>query len=106
MKQRHDGQDEADKVKKRRVKYATYQRWQFDLDHEHQTVSWHNCITENESTRKVGAKVKCRVCTEFVNKNRYRKKFIQKWIVGADSVRINSVCHHAQMINMLMQCHI
>ena len=39
--------------------------------------------------RKVVAKLKCRVCTEFVNKIQYRKNFSQKWIVGADSVSIS-----------------
>ena len=87
------------------MEYATFQRWRLDLYHEHQTVSWLDCISENESMRNVVAKLKCRVCTEFVNKIWYRKNFSQKWIVGADSELATSVTT-AEMINMLMQCHI
>ena len=46
--------------------------------------------------KKVVARLKCKVCTEFVDKIRGRKNFSDKWIVGADSVRISNVHDHAR----------
>ena len=89
MKQRHDGLHEAEKVNKRCVEYAIFQKWWPDLDRKYQTMSWLGCIFEKEGTRKVVAKLKCQVCSKFVNKIQYRKNFSQKWIVGADSVSIS-----------------
>ena len=40
--------------------------------------------------------LKCKVCSEFVERIRGRKNFSDKWIVGADSVRVSNVCDHAQ----------
>ena len=96
MKRRYDAPDECDGVKKRRVEYATFQKWRLELDREHQTMSWLDCVSEKDSTKKIVAKLKCRVCTEFVDKIRCRKNFSQKWIVGADSVRISNVRDHAR----------
>ena len=38
---------------KRRVDYATFQKWQCDFDHEYQTMSWLNCSIEKECGKKV-----------------------------------------------------
>ncbi len=93
MKRRHDAPDE---VKKRLVDYATFQKWRLDLDREHQTMSWLDCNSEKEGTKTVVMKLKCRVCTEFVDKIRCGKNFSEKWIVGAESVRISNVRDHAR----------
>ncbi len=42
------------------------------------------------------AQLKCKACAEFVERIRGRKNFSDKWIVGADSVRISNVRDHAQ----------
>ncbi len=59
-------------------------------------MSWLDCNAEKEGGKKVVAKLKCKVCTEFVDKIRGRKNFSEKWIVGADSVRISNVRDHAK----------
>ena len=41
-------------------------------------MSWLDCNTEKEGTKKVVTTLKCRVCTEFVSKIRGRKKFSKK----------------------------
>ena len=41
-------------------------------------------------------KLKCKACSEFVDRIRSRKNFSDKWIIGADSVRISNVRDHAQ----------
>ena len=57
MKPRHDDADEADGMKKRLVKYATFQKWRVQLDREHQMMSWLNCISDKEGTKKVVTKL-------------------------------------------------
>ena len=47
-----------------------------------------------ESGKKIVEKLKCKVCTEFVDKIRGRKHFSDKWICGADSVRTSNVRDH------------
>ena len=44
----------------------------------------------------MAAKLKCKVCTEFVDSIRGRKHFSEKWIAGADSLQISNVRDHAQ----------
>ena len=89
-------QDEAGAIKKRRIDYATFQKWQRDLDREYQTMSWLDCSSEKERGKKVVTQLKCKVCSEFVERIRGRKNFSDKWIVGADSVRVSNVRDHAQ----------
>ena len=95
MKRSCETQREAGSSKKRRVEYATFKKWQRDLDREYQTMSWLNCSSETEHRKKVVAQLKCKACTEFVERIRGRKNFCEKWIVGADSVRISNVRDHA-----------
>ena len=40
--------------------------------------------------------MKCKVCSEFEHNIKGRKNFSDKWIVGADSVRISNVRDHAK----------
>ena len=70
---------------KRRVDYATFQKWQRDFDCEYQTMSWLDCSTE-KCGKKVVDKLKCKVCSEFVDRIRSSKNFSDKWIVGANSI--------------------
>ena len=49
----------------------------------------------NREWKKIVEKLKCRVCTKFVDKIRGRKNFSDKWICGADSVRTSNVRDHA-----------
>ena len=96
MRRRRDTQDEAGATKKRRVDYATFQKWQRDLDREYQTMSWLDSSSEKECGKKVVTQLKCKVCSDFVERIRGRKNFSDKWIVGADSLRVSNVRDHAQ----------
>ena len=89
-------QDETGKAKKRRVEYATFQKWQRELDRECQTMSWLLCTSEMDGGKKVVSQLKCKVCIDFADRIRLSKNFSDKWIVGANSVRISNVCDHAQ----------
>ena len=82
--------------KRRRVDYATFLKWQRDLDRELETLSWLDCISEREGTKKIVAKLKCKVCEQFEDKIRGRKNFSDRWIVGAESVRVSNVRDHAR----------
>ena len=81
---------------KRRVDYATFQKWQRDLDREYQTMSWLDCSCDREGGKKPVNKLRCKVCSEFVDRIRGMKNFSDKWIVGADSIRVSNVREHAQ----------
>ena len=94
MKRRHGAEQKG--TKKRRVEYATFQKWQRDLDHDHQTMTWLDCVAGKEGMKKVVAKLKCKVCSEFADNIRGRKNFSEKWIAGADSVRISNVRDHSR----------
>ena len=85
MKWRRETQDkgELEGAKKRCVDFTTFQKRQCDLDCEYQTKSWLDCDTEKEGARKVVTKLKCQVCTEFVEKIKGRKNCNDRWIVGA-----------------------
>ena len=96
MKRSQDESATCSTTKKRRVDYATFQKWQRDLDREYQTMTWLDCSSEKERGKKVVVQLKCKVCSDFVEKIRGRKNFSEKWIVGADSVRVSNVRDHAQ----------
>ena len=55
-------------------------------------MSWLDCNAEKEGAKKVD-RLKCKVCTEFVDKIRGRKNFGE---LRVDSVRISNVRDHAQ----------
>ena len=93
MKRRHDTQSEVGNAKKH-VTHDTFLKWKCDLDRECQTMTWLDCETGMESGKKIVEKLKCKVCTEFVDKIRGRKHFSNKWICGADSVRTSNVRDH------------
>ena len=59
-------------------------------------MSWLDWSTEKEGAKKMVTRLKCKVCTEFVDKIRGRKNFSDKWIIGADLVRISNVRDHAR----------
>ena len=93
MKRRRDTQSGAGNVKKR-VTHDTFRKWQRDFDRECQTMTWLDCETGTESGKKIVDKLKCRVCTKYVDKIRGRKNFSDKWLCGADSVRTSNVRDH------------
>ena len=79
-----------------RVDHATFQKWQRDLNREYQTMSWLDCSCDREGDKKPVNKLSCKVCSEFVDRMRGMKNFSDKWIVGADSIRVSNVQEHAQ----------
>ena len=94
MKRRRDTQSEAGNAKKC-VTHDAFVKWKRDLDRECQTMTLLDCETGMESGKKIVDKLKCTVCAEFVDKIRGRKRFSDKWICGADSVRTSNVRDHS-----------
>jgi len=76
--------DTSKMTSKHRVEYATFQKWQCDLDHKYQTMSWLDCSCDQEGSKKPVNKLRCKVCSEFVDRIKGMKNFSDKWIVGAD----------------------
>ena len=97
-------QDETGKAKKRCVEYSTLRKWQRKLDCELQTMLWLFYTSEMDGGKKVVSQLKCKVCIDFADGIRSSKNFSDKWIVGADFMRISNVCDHAQVISKVMQC--
>ena len=52
-------------AKRRKVKYATYNGWVTQNDHDYQTVTWLDCEMRVEDGTKVVTQLKCRMCTKF-----------------------------------------
>ena len=92
-----ESEAECSSSKKRRVEYGTFQKWRRDLDSEHQTLTWLDCLSVKEHGKVVVTHLNCKTCTEFVEKIKGRKNFSHRWIVGAESVRISNVRDHAKM---------
>jgi len=71
---------------------STFQKWQRNLDHEHQKMmTWLNCNTEKQGVKKVIAKAEMQSLHRVCGQIRGRKNFSDKWIVGAHSVWISNI---------------
>ena len=81
---------------KRFVSHATFLKWQGEMNKEFQTVSWLDCEMKNERVKKLVTKLKCKVCVKFQSKIVGRRNYSNKWIVGADSIRTNSIRDHTR----------
>ena len=86
---------------------STFQKWQRNLDHEHQKMmTWLNCNTEKQGVKKVVAKAEMQSLHWVCGQIRGRKNFSDNWFVGAHSVQIsnthddarNDQCAHAMKL--------
>lgn len=82
---------ESCNTKRGKVSLATYHKWRMELDRECKTLSWLECRNQ-ENCRKA---FKCKVCIQYHLSIESRRNFSNKWIVGADSVRISNIKDHA-----------
>ncbi len=82
-------------LKKRRVSFATFQKWRTDLDRECNTLSWLDCECSGQSSRKIVEKLKCKVCTQYEPRIMGMRNYSEKWISGADSVRTSNIRDHS-----------
>ena len=96
MKRGGAAQEGGSHTKRWQVAYTKFQMWKRELDREYQTMSWLDCSSEYESGKKMVSQLKCLVCSKFVERIRASKNFSDKWIIGADSVRVSNVCDHVQ----------
>ena len=55
----------ASQEKKRKVSFATFEKWRRDFNREFKTVSWLECESAVEGGTKVVRKLKCSVCVKF-----------------------------------------
>ena len=98
MKRALSSSDEAStsEAKKRKVTYATYQKWKSELDRDCQTVSWLDCESKVVAGKRIVSKLRCSMCAKFKAKIGSRRNFSDRWIVGADSVRTSNIRDHAR----------
>lgn len=98
MKRSFSTVSEEPVAKKRMVSYDTFLKWRTDLDKECQTVSWLDCETDTKPKGPKGktvTKLKCKVCSKFRAKIISRRNFSNRWIAGAESVRMSNIKDHA-----------
>lgn len=72
------------------------QKWQHELDREYQTMTWLDSSSEYEGRKKVVSQLKCKVCSEILDRIRGRRNFSDEWIVCTNLVRVNNICDHVQ----------
>ena len=58
-------------------------------------MSWLDCKTSTEGTKKVVDKLKCKVCIKFKSRIAGRRNYSDKWVIGADSVRTSNIKDHS-----------
>ncbi len=82
--------------KRRKVNFATFTKWKTDNDKTWQMISWLDCVAVVEGHNKMVSTLTCSVCTKYAEKIKGRRNFNEKWITGAESIRISNVIDHAK----------
>ena len=82
--------------KRRCVAYLTFTKWQRDYDREWQMLTWLDCQSEMKHVKKMVKRLSCSVCKKYQEQIKGRKKFSQKWITGAESLRTSNIRDHTQ----------
>ena len=92
MKRALSSSDEAStsEAKKRKVTYATCQKWKSELDRDCQTISWLDCESKVVAGKRIVSKLR------FKAKIASRRHYNDRWIVRADSVRTSNIRDHAR----------
>ncbi len=78
--------------KRRCVSHSTFKKWQNELDKEFQAMSWLDCEVSGAKITKLA----CKICRKFETKIVGRRNYSNKWVVGAESVRISNIKDHAK----------
>ena len=68
--QAEEDQAEEDSIedaeaKRRKVMFATFQKWHHDFDIELKTVTWMSCETETSAGKVYVKRLKCSTCTRY-----------------------------------------
>ena len=84
------------KLYNRRVDYASFRKWQRDLDWEYQTNDLAGLFERERAKEESGGPAQVWSVQWFCRKNHSEKNFSEKWIIGADSVRLSNVRDYTQ----------
>ncbi len=102
---------ESGAVKRRKVSFATYQKWKGELDKDFSTLTWLDCETSGTGTKKTVEKLKCAACIKYESRIESKRNYSKKWIEGADSVRNSNIKDHSNSdqhkyaMNVLRRSH-
>ncbi|KAL5487067.1 hypothetical protein EMCRGX_G019626 [Ephydatia muelleri] len=90
---RSEGIDELEEseVKRRTVSHGTFLKWQKELDKEFKMLTWLQCEVGGKNVTAL----KCSTCATFEKNITGRRNFSDKWIIGAESVRVSNIKDHA-----------
>ena len=90
-----DSEASSSGAKRRKVSFATFQKWKTELEKECKTLTWLDCETSGTGARKTVDKLKCSVCIKYESKIESRRNYSNKWVIGADSVRSSNIKDHS-----------
>ncbi len=74
------------KKAKRQVTVSTLEKWQRNLDHEHQTLTWLKCDTDKQDKNLVSL-LWCSACREYKGKICSMKNYSRAWVTGSENQR-------------------
>ena len=79
---------------KRQVQVSTFEKWQRELDKEHNTLLW-LCCERDRRERLLVSTLYCKVCREYEDKIIGFRNFSSAWINGSNQ-RTSIIVDHAQ----------
>ena len=82
-----------EKKAKRQVAVTTFEKWQRNLDREHQTLTWLRCDVDKDD-RNLVAVLWCSACREYDSKICSMKNYSRAWVTGSENQRTSNVLDH------------
>ena len=82
------------KKAKRQVTLTTFEKWQRNLDAQHQTLTWLKCDKDAKDKNLVSL-LWCSACREFKEKICSRKNYSHAWVSGSTNQRTSNILDHA-----------
>ena len=85
------------KKAKQRVTKATFNKWQRQYEHNHQTMMWLHCDTAADLDKflNIVESLWCGVCREYKTRIRGMKNFSKSWIDGSTNHKTSNILDHA-----------
>ena len=72
---------------------STFEKWQRNYDHDHQTLSWLRCDTD-KADRNLVALLWCSVCRNYQDKICSMKNYSSAWVTGTENQRTSNMLDH------------
>ena len=80
---------------KRQVQLSTFEKWQRELDKEHNMLPWH-CCEQDRREQSLVSTLHCKVCREYDDKIIGFRNFSNAWINGSSNQKTSNIVDHAR----------